>query len=141
MHADGLFLLGPLQPGGRHHRWVTRTHPEGMCRAWVAGRLFHQPEAGLPGLVASSIPPALPPGPGWVAGTFVGYGDEADLARALADLDALAAEGGGEARLLPVLLEGGATYVAWAWTLDPDHLTRLSREAVELPEGDWGAYL
>jgi hypothetical protein len=141
MQADGLFLLGPLQPGGRHHRWVLRTHPEGTCRAWVAGRLFHQPEAGLPALVAGLIPTTMPPGPGWVTGTFVGYADEADLARGLADLDALAAEGGGEARLLPVLLEGGATYVAWAWALDPDHLDRLAREAVELPEGDWGPYL
>lgn len=141
MQADGLFLLGPLQPGGRHHRWTLRTHPEGTCRAWVPGRLFHQPEASLPALVGGPIPPALPPGPGWVLGTFVGYTDEADLLRAVTDLDALATEGGGEARLLPVLLEGGATYVAWAWTLDSDHLDRLAREAVELPEGDWGPYL
>lgn len=141
MQADGLFLLGPLQPGGRLHRWVERTHPEGTCRAYLPGRLFHQPEAGLPLAVLGPIPPDLPPGPGWVQGTFVGYADEGDLDRALADLEALAAEGGGAARLVPVLLEGGASYVAWGWTLDPDHLPRLSREAVELPNGRWDPYL
>ena len=40
---------------------------------------------------------------GWVTGDFVGYGDEVDLSRALADLDVLVIEVGGEVRFLPVL--------------------------------------
>lgn len=141
MHADGLFVHGPLREGGGLHRWLQRTHPEGLCRAWVPGRLFHLAEAGLPALVPGPVPPALPPGPGWVAGDFVGYGDGGELETALADLDALATEAGGEARLLPVLLEGGAAYTAWAWVFPVEHLPRLEREALEVPEGDWAAWL
>jgi len=141
MHADGLFLHGPLREGGAAHRWLQRTHPEGLCRAWVPGRLFHLAGANLPALVPGDVPGSLPPGPGWVTGDFVGYGDEADLTRALADLDALATEAGGEARLLPVLLEGGATYTAWVWAFPVEHLPRLEKEALEVPGGDWAAWL
>ncbi|MBI3131881.1 MAG: gamma-glutamylcyclotransferase [Acidobacteria bacterium] len=160
MQADGLFVYGSLREGGAHHRWVARTHPEGTCRAYAPGRLFHMtggsisasqasgrtPEpsiggAGQPALVPGEIPPALPPGPGWVVGDFIGYEDEAALARALADLDAIASEAGAEARLLPVILEGGATYVAWAWTFHMEHLPRLEREATEIPGGDWADWL
>lgn len=141
MHADGLFVHGPLREGGAQHRWLQRTRPEGLCRAWVPGRLFHLPEAGLPALLPGEIPPALPPGAGWVLGDFVGYGDEAELQAALSDLDALATEAGGEARLLPVLLEGGATYTAWAWTFPVEQAARLEKEALEVPGGDWAAWL
>ena len=69
------------------------------------------------------------------------YGDEAGLSQALADLDALATEAGGEARLLPVLLEGGATYTAWVWAFPVEQLPRLEKEALEVPGGDWAAWL
>ncbi len=141
MNADGLFVYGSLREGGAQHRWVTRTHPQGTCRAYAPGRLFHMPAVGLPALVPGSIPPALPPGPGWVVGDFIGYDDEEALQRALADLDAVASEAGAEARLLPVLLEGGATYVAWAWTFHMEHLPKLEKEATEIPGGDWAAWL
>lgn len=141
MQADGLFVYGPLREGGAQHRWVARTHPEGSCRAYAPGRLFHMPEVEQPALVPGDIPPALPPGPGWVVGAFIGYDDEGALARALADLDALASEAGAEARLLPVLLEGGATFVAWTWAFHMEHLPRLEQEAMELPGGDWAAWL
>ena len=45
--ADGLFVYGTLREGGSSHAWLMRTHPEGLTRAWVAGRLFHLP-AGYP---------------------------------------------------------------------------------------------
>ncbi|HJV90401.1 MAG TPA: gamma-glutamylcyclotransferase family protein [Holophagaceae bacterium] len=141
MQADGLFVYGPLREGGAHHRWVARTHPEGTCRAFAPGRLFHMPEVGQPALVPGDIPGALPPGPGWVVGDFIGYDDEDALQRALADLDALASEAGAEARLLPVLLEGGATFVAWTWAFHMEHLPRLEQEATEIPGGDWGPWL
>lgn len=141
MHADGLFVHGPLREGGSQHRWLQRTHPEGLCRAWTPGRLFHLPEADQAALVPGAIPPALPPGSGWVTGDFVGYGDEADLLSALSDLEALATEAGGEARMIPVLLEGGATYTAWAWVFPVEQCSRLELEAVEVPSGEWTPWL
>ncbi|HEX9082873.1 MAG TPA: gamma-glutamylcyclotransferase family protein [Holophagaceae bacterium] len=142
MIADGLFVYGPLREGGTQHAWLLRTHPDGWTRAWVPGRLFHLPE-GYPALVAGPVPPTLPPGPGWVCGAFVGYGDERELEAALADLDAL--EGVEEDRfsraIVPVLLEGGPTYRAWVYLFHVERLPRLEREAMELPDGDWAPYL
>lgn len=142
MDADGLFVYGPLREGGSLHAWLKRTHPEGLTRAWTPGRLFHLPE-GFPALVAGAEPPAPPPGPGWVVGDFVGYEDPAELEAALADLDAL--EGVEEDRfsraILPVVLEGGHRYRAWAHVFHVERLPRLERMATELPDGDWGPYL
>jgi gamma-glutamylcyclotransferase (GGCT)/AIG2-like uncharacterized protein YtfP len=140
--ADGLFVYGTLREGGSNHAWLLRTHPEGLTRGWVAGRLFHLP-AGIPALVASPEPLAPPPGPGWVRGDFVGYDDEADLDSALADLDPLeGVEDGLFTRaVLPVHLEGGHQYQAWVYLFEADRLPRLEREAMEIPGGDWEAYL
>ncbi len=142
MDADGLFVYGPLREGGAQHAWLLRTHPEGTTRAWVPGRLFHLPE-GFPALVAGAAPADPPPGPGWVRGDFVGYGDPGELDAALADLDAL--EGVEEDRvsraILPVVLEGGHRYRAWAYLFHVERLPRLEREAMELPDGDWAPYL
>ena len=142
MPSDGLFVYGTLREGGSNHAWLLRTHPEGLTRAWVAGRLFHLP-AGYPALVAGREPPAPPPGPGWVRGDFVGYDDETDLESALADLDALEGveEGLFTREVLPVVLEGGHCYQAWVYLFEPDRLPRLEREAVELQDGDWAPYL
>ena len=100
-------------------------------------------ELNVPALVPGAIPEALPPGPGWVAGEFVGYEDTEALEAAVENLDALegVAEERTERRLLPVLLEGGQVYKAWAWVLPPEHLPRLEREALEIKSGDWKAYL
>jgi gamma-glutamylcyclotransferase (GGCT)/AIG2-like uncharacterized protein YtfP len=143
MDADGLFIHGPLREGGAQHAWLKRTGFEGVCGAWTPGRLFHLHELGVPALVPGDIPAALPPGPGWVAGEFVGYEDPAALDAAVENLDALegTAEDRAERRLLPVLLEGGQVYKAWAWILSAEHLPRLEREALELKSGDWKAYL
>lgn len=143
MDADGLFLYGPLREGGAQHGWLKRTGFEGLCGAWTAGRLFHFSELNAPALVPGPIPEALPPGPGWVFGEFAGYGDEADLEAAVENLDALegVAEDRTERRLLPVLLEGGQVYKAWAWIHPEDRLPRLEREAMELKGGDWKDYL
>ncbi len=141
MEADGIFVHGPLREGGFQHRWVARTHPQGICRAYVPGRLFQLPELAHPALLPGEIPPALPPGPGWVVGDFIGYDDDAALSEALADLDSLGLEAGAEARLVPVLLEGGASYVAWAWTFHMEQRPRLELEATEIPSGDWAAWL
>lgn len=142
MDCDGLFVYGTLREGGPHHAWLQRTHPEGLTRAWAPGRLFHLPE-GVPALVPGPEPPAPPPGPGWVVGDFVGYEDPAELEAALADLDAL--EGVEEDRfsrvLLPVVLQGGHRYTAWAHVFHVERLPRLERMATELPDGDWGPYL
>lgn len=142
MDSDGLFVYGSLREGGANHAWLRRTHPEGLTRAWMAGRLFHLPE-GFPALVPGPEPAGPPPGPGWVTGNFVGYEDAGDLDAALADLDAL--EGVEEDRfsreLLPVILEGGHRYLAWAYVFHVERLPRLERHAVELPDGDWGPYL
>jgi hypothetical protein len=78
-----------------------------------------------------------------VLGEFVGFPDPADLERALENLDAL--QGIPEERqirtLLPVLLEGGQVYKAWAWVFPVERLPRLEREAIELRDGDWAPYL
>jgi hypothetical protein len=73
----------------------------------------------------------------------VGYGDEQDLAEALADLDALAGveEGHFSRAILPVVLEGGHRYQAWVHLFHVERLPRLEREALELPGGDWTPYL
>lgn len=140
--ADGLFVYGTLREGGAHRTWLARTHPEGCTRAWAPGRLFHL-AAGYPALVPGPLPPALPPGPGWVCGEFVGYEDGADLDAALADLDPLEGveEGLFSRELLPVVLEGGQRYLAWGYVFHVERLPRLEREAVELPGGDWADYL
>ena len=141
--ADGLFLYGTLRLGGVHHAWLERTHPVGSTRAWVPGRLFHLPQAGYPALVPGPEPETPPPGPGWVAGEFVGYEDEADLQDALSDLDQL--KGVEEElflrSLLPVVLEGGQRMETWAYIFPEDRLPTLERHAVELADGDWEPYL
>lgn len=143
MEPDGLFVYGTLREGGLHHGWLRRTNPQGATRAYAPGRLFHLPEAGHPAFVQGRIPEALPPGPGWVVGEFIGYEDLEDLARALENLDEL--EGVGEElfkrRLVPVLLDSGHTYAAWTYLFPEDRLIRLEREAVELLDGDWAPYL
>lgn len=141
--ADGLFIYGTLREGGAHHAWLKRTSPQGSCRAWVAGRLFHLPMEGYPALVPVSEPDSPPPGLGWVTGEFVGYEDEADLEAALMDLDQL--EGVEEERFLrttlPVVLDGGQRYTAWVYVFPEERLQTLERHATELPGGDWGGYL
>jgi gamma-glutamylcyclotransferase (GGCT)/AIG2-like uncharacterized protein YtfP len=140
--ADGLFVYGTLREGGSNHAWLLRTHPEGLTRAWVAGRLFHLP-AGYPALVPGVEPGGLPPGPGWVRGDFVGFEDETDLESALADLDPLEGveEGLFTREVLPVWLEGGHRYQAWVYVFHVERLPRLQREAVEVLGGDWTSYL
>jgi len=140
--ADGLFVYGTLREGGSNHAWLLRTHPEGLCRAWTGGRLFQIP-AGYPALVALPPPPDPPGVRGWVRGDFVGYEDAADLERALADLDPLEGveEGLFTREVIPLVLEGGRSCWAWAYVFHVERLPRLTREAVELPDGDWGAYL
>lgn len=142
MISDGLFVYGRLREGGSNHAWLQRTHPEGMTGAWVPGRLFHLP-AGYPALVPQAVPGSLPPGLGWVRGVFVGYADDADLQSALDDLDPLEGveEGLFTREVLPVVLEGGPIYKAWAYVFHVERLPRLEQEAVELPDGDWGPYL
>jgi len=143
MEADGLFIYGTLREGGSHHAWLQRTGPEGLCAAWVPGRLFHLPLAGYPALIAAPEPSEAPPGPGWITGTFVGYPDETALEAALQDLDQLEDVDGDlfERRILPVRLEGGQRYLAWVYLFPPDRLLRLEREAIEVPGGDWCDYL
>jgi gamma-glutamylcyclotransferase (GGCT)/AIG2-like uncharacterized protein YtfP len=142
MNSDGLFVYGTLREGGANHAWLMRTQPEGLTRAWVAGRLFHLP-AGYPALVPGVEPPDPPPGPGWVRGDFVGYEDEADLESALADLDPLEGveEGLFTREVLPVRLEGGPRFKAWVYVFHVERLPRLERDAVELTDGDWASYL
>ena len=93
-------------------------------------------------MVSRAIPEALPPGLGWVVGEFIGYEDEIDLESALDNLDQLAgvAEERFERKLIPVLLENGQTYAAWAYVFPVDRLPKLEREGVELLDGDWGGY-
>jgi gamma-glutamylcyclotransferase (GGCT)/AIG2-like uncharacterized protein YtfP len=143
MEPDGIFVYGPLCAGGRQHVWLERTAPEGSCRAWVPGRLFHLPAGGFPAVVAGPEPESPPPGPGWVAGEFVSYGDEGELYAALADLDQVQdVEGDLFTRhVLPVRLESGLRYTAWVYLFEADRLLKLEREAVELPGGDWTTYL
>ncbi len=141
--ADGLFVYGTLREGGANHAWLKRTHPEGLCRAWTPGRLFHLPDAGFPALVALREAEPGPPGAGWVLGDFVGYEDEAALEAALSDLDQL--EGVGEdlftREILPVVLEGGQRYGAWVYVFHVERLPSLERGAIELKDGDWKDYL
>lgn len=94
-------------------------------------------------MVSGAIPETLPPGPGWVAGEFVGYEDESDLESALENLDQLegVAEGLFGRQMVPVLLESGQTYAAWAYVFPVERLPRLEREGIELPDGDWAGYL
>ena len=143
MTADGIFVYGTLRTGGRYQHWVRQTHPEGMTGAYAPGRLFHLPAMGFPALVAQPEPPQLPPGPGWVVGEFIGYGDESELENAAQDLDALEDVDGGlfERQLLPVILDSGHRYQAWVYVFPEDRLLRLEREGVELPDGDWRPYL
>jgi len=140
--ADGLFVYGTLREGGSNHAWLMRTQPEGITGAWVAGRLFHL-AAGYPALVPGPEPDTPAPGPGWVRGEFVGYDDERDLDSALADLDPLEGveEGLFTREILPVALEGGQRYQAWAYVFHVERLPRLEREAVEVRDGDWAPYL
>lgn len=124
------------------HAWLLRTHPEGLTTGWVAGRLFQLPE-GTAALVPGPEPSQPPPGPGWVRGDFVGYEGEEDLASALADLDPLEGVEKGQyiRAVVPVLLEGGPCFQAWAYLYPPERLPQLERLAIELPGGDWTAYL
>lgn len=142
MEADGLFVYGTLREGGLNHAWLKRTNPIGRTRAHAPGRLFHLPGTGLAAMVSRAIPEALPPGLGWVVGEFIGYEDEIDLESALDNLDQLAgvAEERFERKLIPVLLENGQTYAAWAYVFPVDRLPKLEREGVELLDGDWGGY-
>lgn len=162
IEADGIFVYGTLREGGRYRPWLDRTSPQGTTPAWAPGRLFHLPGgslsasgasartrersidgAGFPAMVAGPIPGILPPSTGWVRGEFVGYEDEADLEAALENLDQLegVAEDLFERRLLPVLLDSGAHYVAWVYVFPADRLPRLEREGIELADGDWAGYL
>lgn len=147
MAADGLFVYGSLRAGGRNHSWIQRTDPEGSTPAWTPGRLFHLPEEGYPAMVPGPEPPTSPrdhrPEPGWVAGEFIGYEDETALNAALQDLDQLEDVEGElfERRILPVRLDSGHRYLAWAYVFPQDRLPRLMLEAVELPGGDWSSYL
>lgn len=142
MDSDGLFVYGTLREGGSNHGWLMRTHPEGLTRAWVPGRLFQLP-AGYPALVPGPEPLKPPPGPGWVRGDFVGYEDALDLESALSDLDPLEGveEGLFSREILPVVLDGGHRYHAWTYMFHVERLPRLEREAVEIGSGDWEAYL
>ena len=73
----------------------------------------------------------------------MGYEDEADLDSALADLDPLEGveEGLFTREILPVRLEGGASYLAWVYLFHVERLPRLEREATEIAGGDWAPYL
>lgn len=143
MFADGLFVYGTLREGGSNTRWLERTRPEGRCRAWAPGRLFHLPEAGYPAMVMGPIPGELPPCTGWVTGEFIGYEDDEAMDAALFDLDQLEETDQGlfERTLTPVYLEGGQVYRAWVYVFPNDRVSRLEREATEIPDGDWSGYL
>lgn len=143
MESDGLFVYGALREGGSNHAWLKRTNPLGQTRAYAPGRLFHLPGSGHAAMVPGPIPGTLPPGSGWVLGDFIGYEDDVDLNSALDNLDQLEglAEGRFERKMVPVLLESGQTYAAWAYVFPVERLTRLEREGVEIPNGDWSGYL
>jgi gamma-glutamylcyclotransferase (GGCT)/AIG2-like uncharacterized protein YtfP len=143
MPVDGLFVYDSLRTGGRSHGWIQRTQPEGITGGSTPGRLFHLPSSSYPALVPGPEPDGPPPGPGWVTGEFVGYEDEAALNAALEDLDQLEDVEGElfERRILPVVLDSGHRYHAWVYVFPEERLPRLEREAIELPGGDWGAYL
>jgi gamma-glutamylcyclotransferase (GGCT)/AIG2-like uncharacterized protein YtfP len=141
MEADGLFVYGTLRTSGPGHLWVQRTNPAGSTGARTPGRLFHLPDAGFPALVPGPEPPGEEGG--WVTGEFVGYEDEIDLEAAVQDLDQVEDVAGGlfERRIVPVVLDSGHRYQAWAYVFPEDRLPRLEREAVELPGGNWRDYL
>jgi gamma-glutamylcyclotransferase (GGCT)/AIG2-like uncharacterized protein YtfP len=143
VEADGLFVYDGLREGGRSHGWIQRTDPNGLTAAFAPGRLFHLPSSGYPALVPIAEPDSAPPGPGWVAGEFIGYGDEHALNLALQDLDQLQDVEGElfERRILPVLLDSGHHYLAWVYVFPEDRLHRLEKEAIELEHGDWRDYL
>jgi gamma-glutamylcyclotransferase (GGCT)/AIG2-like uncharacterized protein YtfP len=143
MEADGIFVYGPMRQGGREHPWLQRTRPQGHCRAWAAGRLFHLPNQGIPALISCPEPDSAPPSPGWVVGEFVGYESEEELEAALADLDQVKDVDNGlyVRRILPVILDSGHRYGAWAYVFDTDRLIHLEQHGVELMDGDWAAYL
>jgi gamma-glutamylcyclotransferase (GGCT)/AIG2-like uncharacterized protein YtfP len=143
MEADGLFVYDGLREGGRSHGWIQRTDPDGLTAAFTPGRLFHLPATGSAALVPIPEPGPAPPGPGWVAGEFIGYGDENALNNALEDLDQLQDVEGElfERRLLPVHLDSGHRYLAWVYVFPEDRLHRLEKEAIELTGGDWRDYL
>jgi gamma-glutamylcyclotransferase (GGCT)/AIG2-like uncharacterized protein YtfP len=143
MEADGIFVYDSLRKGGRNHAWLDRTNPEGCCAAWTPGRLFHLPMGGFPALVAGPDPGTPPPGPGWVAGEFVGYESDEDLEAALADLDQIEDVEGGlyVRRVVLVVLDSGHRYGAWAYLFESDRLIQLERGAGELLDGDWSSYL
>lgn len=143
MEADGIFVYGTLREGGRNHSWLHRTNPEGTCRAWAPGRLFHLPEEGFPAMVSTIEPAQPPPGQGWVVGEFIGFEDLDALDSALADLDQL--EGVEDdlfsRSILPVVLESGHHYRAWVYVFLEDRLGHLMKHALEIPGGDWKDYL
>jgi gamma-glutamylcyclotransferase (GGCT)/AIG2-like uncharacterized protein YtfP len=141
VEADGLFVYGTLREGGFSRSWLERTDPVGWTGARTPGRLFHLPGPGIPALVPGPEP--AEGGPGWVVGEFVGYEDEAALEAAVQDLDPVMEADGGlyERRIVPVRLDSGHRYQAWAYVFPEDRLARLEKEAVELPGGDWAAYL
>ena len=78
-----------------------------------------------------------------MVGEFIGYEDEVELESALDNLDQLegVTEGRFERTMVPVLLENGQTYAAWAYVFPVERLSRLEREGLELLDGDWGGYL
>ena len=143
MESDGLFVYGTLREGGPNRLCLNRTNPIGHTLAYAPGRLFHLPGAGLAAMVPGPIPETLPPGQGWVVGEFIGYEDDADLDSALDNLDQLegVAERRFERKMVPVLLESGQTYAAWAYLFPVNRVPRLEREGVELSNGDWAQYL
>ncbi len=143
MESDGLFVYGALREGGPNHVWLKRTKPLGHTRAYAPGRLFHLAETRQAAMVSGAMPGALPPGSGWVLGEFVGYEDEEGLESALDDLDQQegVSEGRFERKMVPVILESGQTYAAWAYVFPEERVLRLEREGIELPGGDWGEYL
>jgi gamma-glutamylcyclotransferase (GGCT)/AIG2-like uncharacterized protein YtfP len=143
MESDGLFVYGTLRDGGVNHAWLNRTNPIGQTLAYAPGRLFHLLTGEGAAMVPCVIPETRPPGPGWVVGAFIGYEDEVDLDSALDNLDQLigVTEGRFERKMIPVLLESGQTYAAWAYVFPVERLPRLEREGAELLDGDWGPYL
>lgn len=78
-----------------------------------------------------------------MAGEFIGCEGEEELESALDNLDQLegVSEGQFERKLIPVLLESGQAYAAWAYVFPVERVARLEREGLELPDGDWSKYL
>jgi gamma-glutamylcyclotransferase (GGCT)/AIG2-like uncharacterized protein YtfP len=99
--------------------------------------------ADFPAMVEGVEPLSSPPASGWVTGEFIGYEDDEELESALTDLDQLEEVGQGMffRKVIPVLLDSGHHYSAWVYLFPKDRLRRLEKEATELPNGDWAAYL